>query len=143
MTETPPQDGSNRRTEERRHYTQRCLIRVTGPSEAMLSQPLDGETVNVTEHGVRVSIAGFPTPRFQLWREILERDSYLQVEIRLRLDDTFVLQGQIVWISFDGNLGFPAGTCDAGILLSVLSPDAARHYRQMLKAAADATPGLT
>ncbi len=122
----------NRRTEERVEFESDCTIEMKAPSWTMLPEPVQGRTINITEHGIRVMFSDFPQSRFEKWDPYISRGDTIQVLICLtNADPPLELGGQIVWCQFDADNG-KLGTCHVGILLSLQSPGIIERIHQLI-----------
>lgn len=117
---TNPNDTDNRRRFERHYFQRECRIEPRSPAWTMLPDPLKGETVNITEHGIRVQITEFPAHRHETWLKCLERGDTIGVMIHVSQGDRKLeLPGQIVWMLFEPTSN-GLGDCSIGVLLSIL-----------------------
>lgn len=135
MSESP--DPKNRRVEPRVAFESDCSVEPRAPAWTLMPAPLIGETVNLTENGIRVRIAGFDRERYEKWHQHLSSGETIQVRVVLhRSGEALAMEGEVVWLGFspdEEEIGGRAGECALGVLLSLL-PEATRGKLRALMA---------
>jgi hypothetical protein len=102
-----------------------CSFSITSPPWALTPEPLQGTTEDISLHGARLFLEDLPAELGKSWKEALDQDTELKVEIRLpEKEDLPLLKGQIVWLytetPLEADMDPPTGTTVLGILFSIL-----------------------
>jgi hypothetical protein len=96
---------------------------------------LVGETRNITMHGVLFELQGFSRALFLKWANHLRAGGSLGVMVRFQVGEDFIeLPGEIVWALLREEFsGSDVGTCEAGVLLSLLDMETANVLRRVIR----------
>ena len=128
-------NDSNRRNNDRLQFHCRCILSPMEPAWARLSKPVEGETVNITEHGVRAEFSDFSQSRFEKWQKCLDDGENLDVMLTLASgSESLDLEGHIVWVHFQ-ETDVVSGICSVGILLSLMDSDIQGRVRTLVQRA--------
>jgi len=127
--------ADERRVEERLDFLRECQVEIRSPTWAVLPGFLMGETRNITMHGVLFALEGFSRALFLKWANHLKSGGSLGVVVRFQEGEDFIeLPGDIVWAllreEYDGS---DVGTCEAGVLLSLLEMETANILRRVIR----------
>ncbi len=126
--------GQNKRRDPRLQYTSECLLEVELPAWAMTTQPIQGETANITAHGMRLNLPGFQRLRAERWRKAVEDHERIAVRVRLGTDPGGLsLHGQVVWFDYEDTDDAEYVFGSAGILFVVLREGEARMLRSLIE----------
>ena len=126
--QTPPEETpwprKDRRRERRVNYSVPCSFSIISPPWALTPEPLHGKTEDLSLHGARLFLEDLPVELGESWKEALDQDTELKVEIRLPDgEDIPLLKGQIVWLDTESPEEAdmdPTGATALGILFSIL-----------------------
>jgi hypothetical protein len=133
MNETP----TNRRDEPRIVVLSDCTLEPRSPSWTMLPQPLEGQTFNITEHGLRIHLPGFEAQRYEKWFRHLEKGECIGVSVELHGGaEALRVEGQIVWLGFspeNDDQNARTGELSVGILLSLLDEGPLRQLQALIR----------
>ncbi len=126
--ETSSQD---RRRSERIGFVHSCRLEVLSPAWAINKDVLEGETENITDHGLRVNFSEFDSKSAEAWQEAVFEDTELEVQVVMSEmeGDLPPLKGQIVWVHCPP--GEDSG-CSVGILFSIMSADQSRALHELI-----------
>lgn len=126
--------GQNKRRDPRVQFTSECLLEVEIPAWAMTTQPIQGETANITAHGMRLNLPGFQRLRAERWRQAVENHERIAVRVRLSTDPGGLsLNGQVVWFDFEDTDEVDYVFGSVGILFVVLRESEARMLRKLIE----------
>jgi hypothetical protein len=126
--------AQNKRRAERLVFTSRCSVEVETPAWAMMTEPMPGETSNITQHGMRISLRDFLPMRAQKWGKAVDSHERLIVRVNIPLEPTpLTLSGQVVWFEFEETDIPGEGIANLGILFAVLREGESRLLRRLLE----------
>jgi len=121
-----------RRQTQRTPFWSDCALEVFAPPEDAILGVLHGQTVNLTEHGLRVAVPGVGRDIVDRWQEEMTHDRAVEVRVNLtEFPDSPPLQGQIAWTDWSlTDLHGP--TCHLGLLFRILSNRESEALRGIL-----------
>lgn len=125
--------GSNKRRQARLQFTSQCLLEVESPAWAMSSQEIEGETVNITTHGMRLNIPGFAMARARRWKQAIDNHERINVRLRIPLEPVqLAMTGQVVWFDFEETDSPDTVLACAGVLFAILRESEAKLLRRLV-----------
>jgi len=134
----PPSQHRNdtsgeRRREARRVLVSRCQIVITSPPWAITPRPVIGRAININNIGMKVGAIPASPEQETAWREAIQDDVDLKVEVRVLEQDRLpLLNGRLVWV-YPEEPGPDGNTCSFGILFAVMKESTRESLAAVVK----------